>query len=168
MLVGIVCAEQEITRVELHEYAAKGPDVRRRAPAQPQDHLRCAVLSRVDDGALFLVVIRRASEIDEADIRGWGHQDGFLDPGSCHLARVSEGGSAHEQDILRFQVRVHEPHFMKKCHCLKQLVGEHLHAVERQRAVLVFLEVVVKRGAESVEYQADVSSVRKALVETYR
>jgi hypothetical protein len=56
--------EEEVSTVQLADDAANAPDVRGVRPTQLEGHLRAAVLSRVDNGALVFVIKGRSTEVD--------------------------------------------------------------------------------------------------------
>mmetsp|Transcript_85758 Transcript_85758/g.262423 ORF Transcript_85758/g.262423 Transcript_85758/m.262423 type:complete len:200 (-) Transcript_85758:522-1121(-) len=74
VLQAFVRAEQELSCVELHQDAAHRPQVRALVPTHRKDHLRSAVLSRIDDGRVMLQLVSRIPEVDELHfVRSWSH-----------------------------------------------------------------------------------------------
>ena len=65
MLDVVVCREQHLASVQLHQDAADAPQIRGLVPIGVEDHLGAAVLARVDHGGVMVSVKRRATEIDQ-------------------------------------------------------------------------------------------------------
>lgn len=148
MLVGVVGGEEEAARVELHEDAPDAPHVRRHGPAVAEDDFWGAVLPRVDEAALALVVVRGSAKVNDTDGCGRWHQHVASVARASDGVGLAEGLPLDQEDVLRLEVCVDELHAVKVGDGGEQLVRERLHAVQRQRAEVVGLDELVQRLAQ--------------------
>ena len=86
--------KQHLARVELGENAAGRPHVGWIAPLEAENHLGRAVLPRIHNLGVVLVVERGAAKVNEADLGMFGHA--VLRPPA-----VGHGFRGDEKDVFR-------------------------------------------------------------------
>jgi len=71
----------------------------------------------------------------------------------------------HQQNILRFEIGMHQSKPVHKIQRVQQLSREIPDAVERERRVVVLFHKIVEGAAEALEYEAVVSVGQGKVVE---
>lgn len=138
----IVRWEEEIAGEHLRDDAADGPHIARILPvAALQYHFGRAILPSVDDGTVFLLRVRRASEIYQLDlIRRRQHV--ILQLSMRSLLQVLPA----QQDVLRLEVGVRVLVGMHESDGLEHLPGECLYHFNGKAGVIIAFDDIVKRG----------------------
>ena len=182
--------EEQVAGEQLHGDARHAPDVRLLVPLHAQQHLRRAVLARVDRALAPLVAVRRAAVVDhyastQTD-RVTRHVRTTRQPNRLVEVVLHAYASARarsptrlalhggEQQVLQLQVRVCEPEAVQELQRLQQLLlihPHHAHVLQDgpdvrhgEGRVVALLQHVVEAAAQQVHHHA-VVPVELELVE---
>ena len=119
--------EEQVAGEQLHGDARHAPDVRLLVPLHAQQHLRRAVLARVDRALAPLVAVRRAPVVDHyasiqtdrvtGDVARVGHGNALVEVVVHHHLLLLRG----EEHVLQLEVRVRETHVVQELERLEEL-----------------------------------------------
>ena len=129
----VVGVEEDNARDKFDKNASDAPEIAREGPSESKNHLRRSVVSRRHDGRVAVVHKGRAAKIDEFDVCG------FRDPAAMLgiWQRDLDVLECAQEDIFRFEIRVHEIETMNVPDTDEKLEGEVTNLVHVERVVVV-------------------------------